>query len=73
MRIHMTRESAAQKHAVSERTDPFAYARAMLHMKNGIDNAYHLTQDSDRRIKHAPVNGVIIAAYIKAVNLKEGF
>ena len=66
MRIHMTRESAATKHAVSERTDPFAYARAMLHMEHGIENAFHVTQDSERRAKHAPVNPVMIAAAQRA-------
>ena len=66
MRIHMTRESAALKHAVSERTDPFAYARAMLHMEHGISNAYHLTQDSERRVKNAPANPAMIHAAQKA-------
>lgn len=37
LKIHRMRQvEAAKRYAASDRSDPFAYARAMTHLQNGI-------------------------------------
>ena len=64
--MHPLYEDAARQHAAANRTDPFAYARIMLHMENRIEHPQTVIVDAKRMTQHAPQNPAMIAAAIKA-------
>jgi hypothetical protein len=56
-RLRMRMDEGARRYAAADKSDPFAYARARTHMKNGIaglaqnggDAFYDATEDTETR------------------------
>jgi hypothetical protein len=46
MRHHNSRVDAAKRYALADKSDPFAFSRAMSHMKNGVCGFLNNGQDA---------------------------